>query len=476
MAGQGTIVATGAIQSAGARRTMTLTSTYDHRIIQGAESGVFLRAVDRLLQGADGFYESVAASLGVPATALAPLPAPGAARGARRRGAAPRRGRAAGRLGRRDGGRRHRDVHREGVPHPRPPRRAARPARHAAQGRPRARSRRRRPQRRDDARHPGLHPPRRHAGHHLRRRAAAPARDLLRHHRVREGAHQRPRGAGLAAPRRRVGLEPPAARAPRRSSRCCAASPRSRRWSASSGRAYLGQKRFSIEGVDVLVPMLDLVAELAAEAGTREVVIGMAHRGRLNVLAHVVGHAVRDDPRGVRGRQGRRERARTRRRHRRREVPPRRAGRPRDALGQAGAVHAVAQPEPPRGGEPGGRGADAGHPDAPHGPRAHHDVSVALPVLDPRRRRVRGAGRRGGDAQPGAARGLRDRRDAPHHHQQPGGLHHRAERGPLHRLRVRPRQGLRPSRSSTSTPTIPRRASRPCGWRWTTGRASTATC
>ena len=55
------------------------------------------------------------------------------------------------------------------------------------------------------------------------------------------------------------------------------------------GKAYLGQKRFSIEGVDMLVPMLDLVAELAAQGGARAVVMGMAHRGRLNVLAHIVG-------------------------------------------------------------------------------------------------------------------------------------------------------------------------------------------
>jgi 2-oxoglutarate decarboxylase len=55
------------------------------------------------------------------------------------------------------------------------------------------------------------------------------------------------------------------------------------------GKAYLGQKRFSIEGVDMLVPMLDLVLEMAAQGGAREVVIGMAHRGRLNVLAHIVG-------------------------------------------------------------------------------------------------------------------------------------------------------------------------------------------
>jgi 2-oxoglutarate dehydrogenase E1 component len=54
-------------------------------------------------------------------------------------------------------------------------------------------------------------------------------------------------------------------------------------------RAFLGQKQFSIEGLDVMVPMLDETIELAAEAGAHEVVIGMAHRGRLNVLAHTVG-------------------------------------------------------------------------------------------------------------------------------------------------------------------------------------------
>ncbi|MGK7312450.1 MAG: 2-oxoglutarate dehydrogenase E1 component [Candidatus Longimicrobiales bacterium M2_2A_002] len=56
-------------------------------------------------------------------------------------------------------------------------------------------------------------------------------------------------------------------------------------------RAYLGQKRFSIEGNDMLVPVLDLAIERAAEAGAREVVLGMAHRGRLNVLAHVLGQS-----------------------------------------------------------------------------------------------------------------------------------------------------------------------------------------
>jgi 2-oxoglutarate dehydrogenase E1 component len=54
-------------------------------------------------------------------------------------------------------------------------------------------------------------------------------------------------------------------------------------------KAFLGQKQFSIEGLDVLVPMLDEAIRLAADAGAHEVVLGMAHRGRLNVLAHVIG-------------------------------------------------------------------------------------------------------------------------------------------------------------------------------------------
>jgi 2-oxoglutarate dehydrogenase E1 component len=53
-------------------------------------------------------------------------------------------------------------------------------------------------------------------------------------------------------------------------------------------QTYPGQKRFSLEGTDVLVPMLDEIIQGAIESGTGEVIIGMAHRGRLNVLAHVL--------------------------------------------------------------------------------------------------------------------------------------------------------------------------------------------
>ncbi len=77
MPGQGTIVATGAIgyppglggvapdklKELGVQKVMTMTSTYDHRVIQGAESGAFLRKIDQLLQGEDGFYETVFGAL-----------------------------------------------------------------------------------------------------------------------------------------------------------------------------------------------------------------------------------------------------------------------------------------------------------------------------------------------------------------------------------------------------------------------------
>jgi 2-oxoglutarate dehydrogenase E1 component len=54
-------------------------------------------------------------------------------------------------------------------------------------------------------------------------------------------------------------------------------------------KRFLGQKQFSLEGLDVMIPMLDETITLAAEAGAHDVVMGMAHRGRLNVLAHTIG-------------------------------------------------------------------------------------------------------------------------------------------------------------------------------------------
>ncbi len=80
MPSQGLIVATGAIdyppeyQSAdphtiarlGISKVMTVTSTYDHRVIQGAESGMFLRVLHRLLQGEENFYDEIFASMKIP--------------------------------------------------------------------------------------------------------------------------------------------------------------------------------------------------------------------------------------------------------------------------------------------------------------------------------------------------------------------------------------------------------------------------
>ena len=84
LSGQSAIIATGSIayppewahatperiKQLGVSKVMTMTSTYDHRVIQGAESGAFLRRVEQLLQGEDEFYEQVAAELGIEAAPI----------------------------------------------------------------------------------------------------------------------------------------------------------------------------------------------------------------------------------------------------------------------------------------------------------------------------------------------------------------------------------------------------------------------
>src|SRR3954464_7015653 len=77
MPGQGTIIAAGALgypagfrskaKDLGVSKVMTMTSTYDHRVIQGAESGEFLKTIDGLLQGDDGFYDQIFRALDVSA-------------------------------------------------------------------------------------------------------------------------------------------------------------------------------------------------------------------------------------------------------------------------------------------------------------------------------------------------------------------------------------------------------------------------
>ena len=53
---------------------------------------------------------------------------------------------------------------------------------------------------------------------------------------------------------------------------------------------YLGQKRFSLEGCETIIPLLDQLIEGGAARGVEDITLGMAHRGRLNVLANVIGH------------------------------------------------------------------------------------------------------------------------------------------------------------------------------------------
>src|SRR6185369_12887829 len=57
---------------------------------------------------------------------------------------------------------------------------------------------------------------------------------------------------------------------------------------------FLGAKTFSLEGCETLLPLLDLAIEKAGHQGVQNIIIGMGHRGRLNVLAHIAGKDPRD--------------------------------------------------------------------------------------------------------------------------------------------------------------------------------------
>ena len=60
------------------------------------------------------------------------------------------------------------------------------------------------------------------------------------------------------------------------------------------GSKYVGAKRFSLEGAETLIPALDAIIEMGTDLGMEEFIIGMAHRGRLNVLANIIGKTYDD--------------------------------------------------------------------------------------------------------------------------------------------------------------------------------------
>ena len=70
-------------------------------------------------------------------------------------------------------------------------------------------------------------------------------------------------------------------------------------------RRYVGQKRFSLEGADSLIPLLDEIVQGGGKRGVTDIVIGMAHRGRLNVLVNLLGKAPNELFSEFEGRRGR---------------------------------------------------------------------------------------------------------------------------------------------------------------------------
>jgi 2-oxoglutarate decarboxylase len=301
MVGQGTIVATGSIAyppglgaigaMIGAEKVMTMTSTYDHRIIQGAESGRFLARVEEYLQGERGFYDGVFASLGAELGPPPALPAPAAAASAA--AAAPT------------------------TPAEQASRQTA-PSEELLQGVQAASTLLSRfrshghlaarldPLGTEPEGDPGLDPET--LGLTPEIQAKLPAKIF---HMYVPGAtladalpHLRETYCGtiayeiehIASHRQRVWLrehiESGAFRQPLTTDERTTLLKRLVEVDALERfmhKAYLGQHQFSIEGLDMTVPMLDELIQLSAAHGGKEVVIGMAHRGRLNVLAHNLG-------------------------------------------------------------------------------------------------------------------------------------------------------------------------------------------
>ncbi len=299
MEGQGTIVAAGAIgypaglgdaaAALGAEKVMTVTSTYDHRIIQGAESGQFLAKVDSLLQGEGGFYERLFADLGVELPPLPPKPVPtlpaaasGGSTFATRAGDEPsvdmlQAVQAATSLVKAHRTHGHLAAHLDPLGSPPPG---------------------------DPALNPeplGLTPEVMARIPSKILRMSVPGDNLaesLPHLRAVYCGTAGFESEHLESHEQRMWwreqVESGVFREPLSDDESKAMLARLTEVDALERfmhKAYLGQKQFSIEGLDMTVPMLDELIALATGHGAHEIVIGMAHRGRLNVLAHNLGRS-----------------------------------------------------------------------------------------------------------------------------------------------------------------------------------------
>ena len=274
---------------AGLGRTLTMTSTYDHRIIQGAESGMFLARVHQLLLGADGFYEDVFASMAIPYVpvkwAVDSNPAPGS------QGWAEKQARIFQLINMyRVRGHLIADLD---------------PLRQKP------------PQIHDE-----LDPityglslwdlDREFATGGLAGRSRMTLGEILG---VLRDAYGRTSGIEymhIQEPDQKLWIQehterpaPPIGTDEKR--RILAKLIEAEGFERFLHTKFLGAKRFSLEGAESLIPLLDVVLNTAADAGMEEVVLGMAHRGRLNVLANTakkdlaavfhefVGHEEPDD-------------------------------------------------------------------------------------------------------------------------------------------------------------------------------------
>jgi 2-oxoglutarate decarboxylase len=307
LSGQSAIIATGSIayppewkhaspdrlKQLGVSKVMTLTSTYDHRVIQGAESGAFLRQIEQLLQGEDGFYEAVAADLGFEASVLSTAH-PASASAPPLSAAAPS-AEATTAPGKID------EELLQAVQAATSLLKAYRTHGHlAAQLDPLGS---------EPKGDPALQPENVNLTPELMERIPAPilrigvpGENLLE-------ALPRMRTAycgtigyqveHLSSHQQRIWLremiETGAHRQPftdTEKQRLLNRLIDVFQFERFLEKAYLGQKMFSIEGLDVVVPMLDEIVTLSQRDGAEEVVFGMAHRGRLSVLAHNLGRSV----------------------------------------------------------------------------------------------------------------------------------------------------------------------------------------